>query len=276
MVSVGSGIDSEKEGPEYLPCKGPIVRINPYEIHINDPEMIDEVYPNQQKRSMKYGWAMKMFGLKTGALGTVSRTYMLETTFSYLVLKTNPKIFFKSKTTFLPPGPVLQLYFLLRTSSADSETWVDELHRIRRDVFAHYLSKATLLKLEPGIQSVLDRMVSRFEDLKGSGRKVNLFDVYASLTGDIIGQYAFAQRYGLLDEPDFSPYWHEVIMGVSKNSHILKQFGWMMPLMQAMPPWLVKIVQPQMMPLIEFQQVCFPPRYFENRILIGDRDFVGR
>ena len=35
--------------------------------------MIDEVYPLQQKRSMKYGWAMKMFGLKTGHLATESR-----------------------------------------------------------------------------------------------------------------------------------------------------------------------------------------------------------
>ncbi|CAD6576468.1 MAG: hypothetical protein ASARMPREDX12_007896 [Alectoria sarmentosa] len=181
---------------------GPIVRISPYEIHINDPEMIDEVYPNQQKRSMKYGWAMKMLGLKTGALATESH----------------------------------------------------ELHRIRRGIFAHYLSKATLLRLEPGIQSVIDKLVSRLEGLKGSGRNVNLLDVYASLTGDIIGQYAFAQPYGFLDDPDFSPYWHKLIMGVSQNGHILKQFGWMMPLMKAMPTWLVKIIQPQMMTLIEFQQ----------------------
>ena len=173
--------------------------------------MIDEVYPNQQKRSMKYGWAMKMLGLKTGALATESH----------------------------------------------------ELHRIRRGIFAHYLSKATLLRLEPGIQSVIDKLVSRLEGLKGSGRNVNLLDVYASLTGDIIGQYAFAQPYGFLDDPDFSPYWHKLIMGVSQNGHILKQFGWMMPLMKAMPTWLVKIIQPQMMTLIEFQQVYFLPRYLE-------------
>lgn len=154
---------------------------------------------------MKYGWATKMFGMKTAFFATESH----------------------------------------------------ELHRIRRGVFAHYLSKATLLRLEPGIQSVIDKLVSRLEGLRGSGRNVNLLDVYASLTGDIIGQYAFAQPYGLLDDPDFSPYWHKLIMGVSPNGHILKQFGWMMPLMKAMPPWLVKIVQPQMMTLIEFQQVCF-------------------
>lgn len=182
---------------------GPIVRISPYEIHINDPEMIDEVYPNQQKRSEKYGWAMRMFGLKTGHLATVNH----------------------------------------------------ELHRIRRGIFAHYLSKATLFRLEPGIQSVIDKLMARFEGLKGSGRNVNLVDVYASLTGDVIGQYAFAQTYGFLDDPDFAPYWHKLIMGVSQNGHMLKQFGWMMPLMQAMPDWLVKIVQPQMMTLLEFQRL---------------------
>ena len=167
--------------------------------------MIDEVYPNQQKRSMKYGWAMKMFGLRTGLLATESH----------------------------------------------------ELHRIRRDIFAHYLSKAKLLKLEPGVQSVLDKLVSRFEDLKGSGRNVNLLDVFACLTGDIIGQYAFAKTYGFLDDPDFSPWWHKLLMGVSQNGHMLKQFSWLMPVMQAMPDWLVKMTQPQMMDLLEFQRVCF-------------------
>ena len=111
------------------------------------------------------------------------------------------------------------------------------------------------MRLEPGIQSVVEKLVSRFEGLKGSGKNINLLDVYASLTGDIIGQYAFAQPYGFLDDPDFAPYWHKLMMGVSQNGHMLKQFGWMMPLMTAMPTWLVKIVQPQMMTLIEFQQV---------------------
>lgn len=167
--------------------------------------MIDEVYPNQQKRSMKYGWAMKMFGLKTGVLATESH----------------------------------------------------ELHRIRRGIFAHYLSKATLLRLEPRIQSVLDHLLSRFQELKGSGRSVNLLDVFACLTGDIIGQYAFARTYGFLDDPDFTPSWHKMIMAVSQNGHVVKQFSWLMPLMIAMPDRLIKMTLPQMLALLEFQRVCF-------------------
>ncbi len=167
--------------------------------------MIDEVYPNQQKRSMKWGWSMKMFGLSTGHLATESH----------------------------------------------------ELHRIRRGIFAHYLSKAKLTALEPGIQSVIDKLVSRFEGLKETGRNVNLLDVFACLAGDVIGQYAFARPYGFLDDPDFSPYWHRMMMDVSENGHLLKQFSWLMPMMKAMPDWMVKLTQPQMMSLIEFQRVSF-------------------
>ena len=167
--------------------------------------MIDEVFPNQQKRSMKWDWAMKMFGLRTAFFVTESH----------------------------------------------------ELHRIRRGIFAHYLSKATLQRLEPGIQSVMDKLVSRFEGLRGSSRIVDLVDVYACLTGDVIGQYAFAQTYGFLDDPNFSPHWHKIMIDVSQNGHVLKQFGWILPLTKAMPDWLVKILQPQMMTLLNFQRVCF-------------------
>ena len=142
------------------------------------------------------------------------------------------------------------------TDTAFFSTENHELHRIRRAAFAHYLSKATLVRLEPGIQSVLDSMVSRFEDLKGSGRNVNLLDVYACLTGDIIGQYGFAKTYGFLDDPEFSPSWHKMMMDVSENAHFIKQFGWVMPLMKAVPDWFAKRALPQMWALIEFQRVC--------------------
>ena len=68
-------------------------------------------------------------------------------------------------------------------------------------------------------------------------------------------QYGFARSYGFLDDPDFSPYWHKVMIDVSMNGHMLKQFGFFMPMMKAMPRWMVKLLQPQMMTLIDFQEV---------------------
>ena len=144
--------------------------------------------------------------------------------------------------------------FGLRTSLLATES--HELHRIRRAAIAHYFSKASLQKLEPGVQSQVDKLVSRLQAIKGSGKILNLLDVFACLTGDIIGQYSFAKPYGFLDDPDFAPYWHKIAMDVSQNGHMLKQFGWMMPVMKSMPKWMVKILQPQMLTLLEFQEVC--------------------
>lgn len=36
--------------------QGPIIRINPHEIHMNDPEYIDEVYAGSSKKRDKYRW----------------------------------------------------------------------------------------------------------------------------------------------------------------------------------------------------------------------------
>ena len=41
---------------------GPIVRINPYEVHINDPEFYDEVYVSGGKRkSEQWAWTVVCF-----------------------------------------------------------------------------------------------------------------------------------------------------------------------------------------------------------------------
>ena len=182
---------------------GPIIRISPYEIHINDPEYIDEVYPGPGRRTEKYDWAMKMFGLKYSFFATLNH----------------------------------------------------ELHRLRRSNFAHYFSKASLVRLEPGIQAMVDKFVFRLHQCQGTGRVINLLDLYACLTGDIIGQYAYARPFGFLDDEDFAPYWHKLMMDVSMNGHVAKQFGWIVPLMKSMPDWLVMKMNPLMMTFINFQRV---------------------
>jgi len=178
------------------------VRISPYEIHINDPEFIDQIQPGSTVQTYKYGWAQRFFGIRSAGFTTESH----------------------------------------------------DLHRIRRAAISPYFSKTSLLRLEPGIQSILDTLIYRLEGLKGSGKPVNFYHVFASLTADVIGQYAFAQTFGFLDHPDFSPHWQQSIMDISSNGHLLKQFGWIQPLTEAMPLWLVKIVSPKVMLLLELRE----------------------
>ena len=130
-----------------------------------------------------------------------------------------------------------------------------DLHRIRRGAIAPFLSKQSVHKLEPKVQFVIEKLISRFQALQGSDTSVNLIYAFAALTGDIISQYAFADPYGLVDSPDFGPWWHKAWMDVSEISHKFKQFEWLEPTMRSMPLWLVRKLNPQMVSLIEMQEV---------------------
>ncbi|KIW03319.1 uncharacterized protein PV09_05530 [Verruconis gallopava] len=50
---------------------GPIVRINPEELHIDDPSFYDEVYVGPTRKTNKWPWSAKMFGTTMATVGTV-------------------------------------------------------------------------------------------------------------------------------------------------------------------------------------------------------------
>lgn len=50
---------------------GPIVRITPDELHVNDPDFIPELYPAGGRRRDKYRRAMQLFGFTEAAISTV-------------------------------------------------------------------------------------------------------------------------------------------------------------------------------------------------------------
>ncbi|KIX97984.1 uncharacterized protein Z520_06063 [Fonsecaea multimorphosa CBS 102226] len=51
---------------------GPIVRISPYELHVNDPAFLPVLYSGGTKRRDKYAWATRVFGGSGAAIATVS------------------------------------------------------------------------------------------------------------------------------------------------------------------------------------------------------------
>jgi len=118
-----------------------------------------------------------------------------------------------------------------------------------------------MLRLEPVVQSTVDKLVTRLENIKGSSTVVNVIDMFTAFTADVIGQYSFARPYGYMDQPTFAPSWQQLMMGVSEGSHFTKQFSWFVSLMQRIPPRLVEIFAPKILPLIEQRTVikpCFP------------------
>ena len=131
-----------------------------------------------------------------------------------------------------------------------------ELHRTRAAALAPFFSKASVYQLEPSVQSIVDQLVARLRTIQGTDSNVNMVDVFTSLTGDVISQYAFARPFGFMQSPDFAPHWHQLMMSLSETFHIFKQFEWLQPIMGSIPPSLIKRASPKMSALFGVQDVC--------------------
>lgn len=69
-----------------------------------------------------------------------------------------------------------------------------DLHRIRRGALAPFFSKASVTQLEPTVQAVIAKLVSRLGGLQGSGTPVNLIDAYSALTNDVRTYATFPRK----------------------------------------------------------------------------------
>ncbi|KAF2728808.1 putative P450 monooxygenase [Polyplosphaeria fusca] len=50
---------------------GPVVRINPEEVHVSDPEFYDQVYVGSSRRTEKWPFSARMFGTELATVGTI-------------------------------------------------------------------------------------------------------------------------------------------------------------------------------------------------------------
>ena len=116
---------------------------------------------------------------------------------------------------------------------------------------APFFSKSLVQKLEPSVQAMVDKLVSRIETYRDTDAVINLIKMYPCLTADVICQYAFAAPYGYLDEPDFSPTWHQAVMDASEGFHFFKQFPWIESMMRRLPPSTAKKLAPNLASLIQ-------------------------
>lgn len=128
-------------------------------------------------------------------------------------------------------------------------------HRIRRVVLNPYFSKRSVVRLEPLIQNAVENLCRRMEEFKEAGEVFPISDAYTALTMDVITEYCFAKSYNNLLKEDFGPEWPSILEDTSQGTHLVKQCGWLLKLMRAMPTPVIARLVPNMMQIINFQTV---------------------
>jgi cytochrome P450 len=71
MVSRQSHTNHARTFADISLVAGPIVRISPYELHVNDPDFYEELYAAGGKKRNKYAWSIRLFGQTDGSIATV-------------------------------------------------------------------------------------------------------------------------------------------------------------------------------------------------------------
>ncbi len=130
-----------------------------------------------------------------------------------------------------------------------------DVHRMRRAPLNPFFSRQAIQRLLPSILSRVTRLCERLEEMRGTGRPVKMDDAYSALTMDVITEYCFKEPYGCLDDPAFMPQWPRALIEASEASHVNKQFGWLMPVMMALPEWLVAKMNPNIMAFLVYRKV---------------------
>ncbi|KAI9883757.1 MAG: hypothetical protein M1823_004458 [Watsoniomyces obsoletus] len=165
---------------------GPIIRINPEELHIDEPDFYDELYGTSRKLN-KWAYSAHAFGNRDAMFTTISH----------------------------------------------------DLHRMRRAPLSPFFSKRSVSRLEPIILSSVKQLCKRIQEFQETGEPLNLNRAFSALTIDIIMDYSFARSYNCLAAPDFAPVYFNVMVGMTQATPLIKQFGFLLPLMRSMPESLV-------------------------------------
>lgn len=129
-----------------------------------------------------------------------------------------------------------------------------DVHRRRRNAYSNYFSKQSIRKYSNVIQTSVDKLCVRMREHQWDCKPVNLMHAYSALAGDVVTGYCFPESYGLLDKSDFAPEYYDLWQSVVRNSHMLKQFPWLFPLMLSLPSWAAESILPDLAVISRWQR----------------------
>lgn len=119
-----------------------------------------------------------------------------------------------------------------------------DLHRLRRSPLAKHFSPANIIKLDPLIKDSVALLCRRLEEHRQAKKVVDLGNAYRCIVADIVSEYVIPVAPTLLEDENFAADYNVVLRDFAIIGTFNRHLGWLFPLMQAMPRWLVSIVAP--------------------------------
>jgi cytochrome P450 len=149
-------------------------------------------------------------------------------------------------------------YKFVGSSDAAFGTSDYELHRVRCKAQQAYFTQDAVARFEPVIGTITLKLCKRLEEFEGTGQPVNLSNAFRSLATDVVTEFSFQKSHNLLDEPDFAAAFQKTFRDFPEIGLWHRHFGLVLDVMDMMPRWLVKIMNPTSIGVLDFLNVCTP------------------
>ncbi|KAH8882984.1 putative cytochrome P450 [Thozetella sp. PMI_491] len=120
-----------------------------------------------------------------------------------------------------------------------------ELHRMRRKPIEPYFSRLGVAKLEPLINTAVEKLIARFRSFAGTGRIVRLDHAMLAFSGDVVGHVCVDNPAELIEDENFSPAWYDLQHSMIKCIPLFTEFPWVIHLVRRIPSWVLLWLDPK-------------------------------
>ncbi len=126
-------------------------------------------------------------------------------------------------------------------------------HRFRRELLNSFFSKRSVLELSPIMHENESKLMQRFEKSYQDHKVLELTDVFAAFTADLISQYSWGVSSGFLDDENFNNSFLQAAHELAPLLHVYKFFPILGTMAKAMPRRLISRLIPKATSLLDMQ-----------------------
>lgn len=144
-------------------------------------------------------------------------------------------------------------YSMLGNPEATFATIPADVHKLRRGSLAPFFSVQSIARFFPRVQAYTEKLAERMTECAIRDEPIPLFFAYRCLTVDIISDYLFGLSLGLLDRPDWGREFYFAWRSLWEISPLIRQLPFLLKVLNAMPRWMLAIMQPKVLEVIDSQ-----------------------